>query len=397
MWLYVDLNSYFASVEQQLHPELRNRPIAVVPMMADTTFVIAASYEAKAFGVKTGTMVKDAKRMCPGLKLVAGHHEDYIRYHEKIITAIESCHPITAVSSIDEVACRLGGRDLILENAIQLAKEIKQKIYAVGECLGCSIGIAPNRFLAKTASDMQKPNGLTVLLKEDIPHKLYRLKLNDLCGIGPRMEVRLKEAGIQTIEQLYQQSLEKLRQVWGGIGGEYFYKWIRGENLEMSYRTLQSISHQHVLPPAQRTPSGSLAVGHKLLHKAAARLRKHQLWARRMGLYIRHVDRSRFKCEIKFLECHDTLTLQENFQSMWAKSSTLIPALKISVVLFDLVHESDRNFSFFDNPQRSKLSLAMDKLNLKYGRNTIYFGSIHKALSSAPTRIAFSSIPDLEI
>ncbi len=110
-WLFVDLNSYFASVEQQVRPELRGKPVAVVPVEADTTCCIAASYEAKAYGVKTGTIVADAKRLCPDLILVEGRHELYTDYHHRIIKAVESCVPVTAVCSVDEMACRLMGRE----------------------------------------------------------------------------------------------------------------------------------------------------------------------------------------------------------------------------------------------------------------------------------------------
>src|SRR5437868_11444945 len=103
-WLFVDLNSYFASVEQQDRPELRRKPVGVVPMLADTTCCIAASYEAKAYGVRTGTIVADAKRLCPGIILVEGRHELYTEYHHRIVEAVESCLPVTAVCSIDEMA-----------------------------------------------------------------------------------------------------------------------------------------------------------------------------------------------------------------------------------------------------------------------------------------------------
>src|SRR5208337_4195962 len=109
-WLFVDLNSYFASVEQEVRPELRGRPVAVVPMMADTTCCIAASYQAKAHGVKTGTLVGEARRICPGLQLVEARHELYVEYHHRIVAAVEQCVPVTAVLSIDEMGCRLLGR-----------------------------------------------------------------------------------------------------------------------------------------------------------------------------------------------------------------------------------------------------------------------------------------------
>ena len=117
-WLFVDLNSYFASVEQQVRPELRGRPVGVVPMMADTTCCIAASYEAKAFGVRTGTIVADARRMCPEIVFVEGRHEIYTEYHHRIVEAVESCVPVTAVCSIDEMACRLIGRERHLRGGL---------------------------------------------------------------------------------------------------------------------------------------------------------------------------------------------------------------------------------------------------------------------------------------
>ena len=163
-WLFVDLNSYFASVEQQVRPELRGRPVGVVPMMADTTVCIAASYEAKAFGVRTGTVVADAKKMCPEIVFVEGRHEIYTEYHHRIVEAVESCLPVTAVLSIDEMACRLMGRERPLLAAMELGRKVKARILErVGPMMRSSVGLATNRYLAKVASDMEKPNGLVAL------------------------------------------------------------------------------------------------------------------------------------------------------------------------------------------------------------------------------------------
>src|ERR1700727_3252543 len=109
-WLFLDLNSYFASVEQELRPELRGRPLAVVPVVADTTCCIAASYEAKRYGVRTGTQVGEAKALCPGIILVEARHELYVDYHHRVVEAVESCLPATSVMSIDEMACHLLAR-----------------------------------------------------------------------------------------------------------------------------------------------------------------------------------------------------------------------------------------------------------------------------------------------
>src|SRR3954453_2947714 len=202
-WLFVDLNSYFASVEQQDRPELRGKPVGVVPMLADTTCCIAASYEAKAFGVRTGTIVADAKRLCPGIPLVEARHELYVEYHHRIVEAVESCLPVTAVCSIDEMACRLMGRERPLLAAMELAGKVKARIRErAGECLRSSVGLATNRYLAKVASDMEKPDGLVALTLDILPEALRRLTLRDLPGIGARTEKRLNERGIHTMEDL---------------------------------------------------------------------------------------------------------------------------------------------------------------------------------------------------
>ena len=141
-WLYLDMNSFFASVEQEMNPALRGKPIAVVPLLADTTCCIAVSYEGKAFGVKTGTKVGEAKKLCPGIHLIEGNHENYIKYHNRIVETVESCIPVEAVCSIDEIASRLTGSQQDVGIAGALADKIKSSIrMQVGSSLRCSIGV----------------------------------------------------------------------------------------------------------------------------------------------------------------------------------------------------------------------------------------------------------------
>ena len=233
-WLFVDMNSYFASVEQDSRPELRGLPVAIVPMMADTTCCIAASYEAKAFGVKTGTIVSDAKQLCPGLVLVEARHELYVQYHHRIVEAVESCVPVTAVLSVDEMACRLMGRERPLLAAMELGRQVKRRILEqVGPMMRSSVGLATNRYLAKVASDMEKPDGLVALPLDILPEALRQLKLRDLPGIGSRMEKRLNEQGIQTMDQLLALASDQAGDVWGSVLGSRLGHWLRGEDFDM--------------------------------------------------------------------------------------------------------------------------------------------------------------------
>ncbi|MFA5974848.1 MAG: hypothetical protein WC859_01610 [Elusimicrobiota bacterium] len=219
-WLFLDLDSYFASCEQQEHPELRGKPVAVIPLQAETTCCLAASYQAKAFGVKTGTLVADARVRCPNIVFVEGHHRLYTRYHERIVETVETCLPIDSVLSVDEMICELTGSQQQIPNAVALARKIKHVLRErVGAILTCSIGLATNRYLAKVASDRNKPDGLTIFLQENLPEALYPLALRDLPGIGPRMEKRLQEHGIFSVQALCRLDRTPMRQLWEAWSG----------------------------------------------------------------------------------------------------------------------------------------------------------------------------------
>ena len=151
--LHVDMDAFFASVEQQAQPRLRGQPIGVVPMLADTTVCIAASIGAKAFGVKTGTRVAEARRLCPGIEFIVARHELYIETHHRAVAVVDSLVPVRKVLSIDEMDCELTGRWREPERALDIARRVKTALtQRIGECLRTSIGIGPNTFIAKTAS-----------------------------------------------------------------------------------------------------------------------------------------------------------------------------------------------------------------------------------------------------
>ena len=417
-WLLLDLNSYFASVEQELRPELRGRPIAVVPVMADTTCAIAASYEAKAFGVRTGTRVGDAKQMCPGIELVEARHELYVDYHNRIVEAVERCVPVAAVLSIDEMASSLIGREQPLSAALDLAKRIKASIREnVGSMLRCSIGLAPNRYLAKIASDMQKPDGLVALTLDQLPSALTNLTLRDLPGVGARMEERLQKQGIRTMPQLLALDRENLNRVWGSINGEKLWYWLRGEDFQDAELEHQkSISQSHVLPPELRTEDGCYAVAHKLLHKAAMRLRTARLWTTHVSLTIKYaapkeqaqkqhssgIHQTSWSEGLSVIECQDNQTLIEVLQKLWAARPHDEKHRKpfyVGVWLGNLVPDHLHTLSLFSGleteSKRNRLTSTMDALNHKYGTATIFSASMLLARAAAPTRIAFTSIPDL--
>jgi len=421
-FLHIDLNSFFASVEQQLHPEYRDRPVAVVPTKADTTCCIAASYEAKALGIKTGTQVGEAKRICPNIVLIEGDHAVYAKYSHAIAEAVELCCPVAHTPSIDEMVCQLMGREQEPPRARQIALAIKQKIKDdVGIALRCSIGMAPNRYLAKIASDMQKPDGLIGLLPSQLPRAIAHLELRDLPGVGARTEARLNAKGITTMEQLLALDRNGMHALWNSVWGDRLYHWLRGaatgDDGATSLPEIQkSLGHSHVLAPEHRTPEGSWAVAHKLLHKAAMRLRMEKFHAGSMSVTIRyaltreqaaHAKKSKkhfsglrhsgWGMEARFSPCQDTLTLLNILRSLWAKrpeGPEFQRPFFVGVTMHSLIPEDEMQATLFADPSnRAELAATMDKLNLKYGHTTLHFAGMLPARESAPTRIAFTQIP----
>ncbi len=406
--LFVDFNSYFASVEQQDAPQLRGRPVAVAPVMAETTCCIAASYEAKAFGVNTGTPVWEARERCPGIVVLQARPSRYVEVHHQLMEAIADCIPHGTPESIDEVPCWLIGRERQREHAEAIAANIKRTLQNRGfDAIRCSIGIAPNKFLAKTASDMKKPDGLTVLELHDLPHTLHSLELRDFCGIGPSMEARLHRAGIRSVEQLCAASREHLRAAWGSIEGERYWLQLRGFELPARKSQRGSVGHSHVLGPELRHYLGARSVLFKLLAKAAMRLRNEGFRAGGLAIRIRFVGwDKRFERDLQFAPIDDTPNLLkllgrelQTLERAIANGRWNVkrhPPLSVAVTLTQLEPKGVLTAELLQEDRRAgDTSAVLDAINRRYGNNALYFGAMQSALeqAAAPMRIAFAKIP----
>ena len=413
-WLFLDLNSYFASVEQQLNPALRGKPILVAPVDSDTTSAIAASVEAKKFGIRTGTPVWEAKRLCRDLIIVPAQHQRYVEFHDAIVAEVWRHIPVTKVCSIDEVACRLLDNENNAEAATALAKRIKAGIRAqVGTCLTSSVGIAPNRLLAKLASDMQKPDGLVILPAETLPHRLYGLRLRDIAGIGAKMEKRLAQDGINDIRQLCERRPRDAGNAWGGTNGDRLWYLLHGVDLPEKATQSRTLGHSHVLSPGKRGLEPVRLTARRLVLKAASRLRRKGYRCRLLMLHARFEDdKSTWRESIKLPATEDSFQLLAALDSLFPrlaeagrKRSMGFQIRMIGVTLSEIEPREAEQHSLFahldpDDPlaresRGTALSRAMDQINERFGRNAVSVGALDGSRNDhVGTKIAFGRIPE---
>ena len=397
-WLFLDMNSFFASAEQQMDPALRGKPVAVVPTMTNRTCCIAVSYEARPYGIKTGTNVGEARRRCPGLQVIEGKHKNYVRIHHDIVAAVETVLPVEQVCSIDEMVCRLSPQHREIGQAVRLAREVKTAIYEqAGVALRCSVGLATNRFLAKVASNMQKPNGLTAITREELPRKLYPLELSDFPGIAKNMRRRLESKGIRTTRQLCGLSKQQMVDAWESVLGEQWWYRLRGDECPEKPTQRRTLGHSHVLPPKLRNDEGARAVFVRLLHKAGMRLRRIDYWASRLVVRLAYCDGwPRWKQVMYLGRCQDTPSMLKAFERAWENRPRGPRPLQPSITLIDLVPGKCTTPSLFVEERRALAAAqTMDAVNERFGANSVYFASMHAARNAAPLRIAFTNIPDV--
>lgn len=408
-WLFLDLNSYFASCEVQERPDLRGKPVAIVPMETNYTVAIAANYIAKAYGVKTGTAIHEAKRLCPGLRCVLARHDVYVRYHHLIIDEVIKHIPISKICSIDELSSRLPPRQRSHDAAVAVAKQVKEGIRRnVGESITCSIGIAPNSFLAKVATDLQKPDGLVILDKNVLPDRLFAMELTDLPGISGRMERRLNVAGVKTVEQFWRLSARQARQIWGSVLGERMWYRLHGHDVEDPPSRKSVIGHSRILEPNLRVPAAAWLMARKLTIKAATRMRREEYFATVFDLYVRDPEGQGWQGAVKMAPGQDNFVFLKALDKLWQEMliEFAVPKLlQVSVNLHGLCRKEEITPDLFDTAskawqkiqaKRDALTQAMDKINRRFGADSVQLGVVPSTQASfVGTKISFTRIPEM--
>ncbi len=395
LFAHLDLNSCFASVEQQANPLLRFRPIAVTAYSADKGCVLASSYEAKRMGVKTGMRFSDAKKLCPNLFSLVSDPPKYRFVHKQVKKLLENyCHSVTA-KSIDEFLLDFTNfkhQNLDLKNLfLQIKREIKNQI---GDYLTVSVGIAPSSYLAKVASNLKKPDGLEEINFQNFLDVYSKLELTDLTGISTKTAVRLNMVGIETVMDLHGANIHHLNQAFHSILASYWYQKIRGYDAGIWTDSVKSIGHTYTLPKASASLRETKLVLAKLAEKVSVRLRHQGFVAHGLSLGVRFQNQT---------SCHKSLTVQESLfdtstiYSLAEKVLDTFPSLpvrNIYLTCFNLTVSSSLQLDLWgQTTKKADLNQCLDTIKEKWGNYAIHPASLLGSQNHAPDAIGFGNIP----
>lgn len=288
--LHVDMDAFFASVEQRDNPELRGKPVLVGGGVRGV--VCAASYEARPFGCRSAMPMGQAKRLCPQAIIVKPRHGRYREVSEQVFTILESFSPLVEPISFDEGFIDITGSIALRGDPITQASSVRQLVRDKLQ-LTCSVGVAPNKFLAKLASDMNKPDGMMVMgpRVEDIQPILDPLDVGRMWGVGPATLSQLHSAGIRTFADLRERSLDELATRFGSMG-ERFHRLCRGQDDRpvVPDREAKSIGHEETFDENIPDPELLRSILSAQVEHVARRLRRHGLGSRSLSLKIRLPD-----------------------------------------------------------------------------------------------------------
>ncbi len=287
--LHVDMDAFFASVEQLDDPRLRGKPV-LVGGAGPRGVVAAASYEARVYGCRSAQPMAVARRLCPQAIIVKGHFDRYREESQKVFAILHDFTPMVEPVSIDEAFLDVTGSQPIFGEPEAMARRIKDRIRAETKLTG-SVGVAPNKFLAKLASDMDKPDGLTVIRPEDVDRVLPPLPIGKIWGIGPKTAERLEGIGVRTIGDLRKLDPDVLARRLG-TDADHYLRLAHGlDDREVTGDAdAKSIGHEQTFGENLTDPEQVRAVMLEQAEQVSARLRKHKLFARGVTVKIRYGD-----------------------------------------------------------------------------------------------------------
>lgn len=376
--MHIDMNAFFASVEQQCNPELRGKPIAVIG--SGRTVVTTASYEARAFGVKTGMNTWEARQACPQIIFVVGDNRKYADTSTRIIAMMGDYTPLVEVFSIDEAFLDVTGSIKLFGSAETIAYQLKARIrHEFG--LTCSIGIAPNKLLAKLASDMQKPDGLTIIPPNRVTEILERLPVKELCGIGKRVEKQLADLNIFTCGQLGRASVDRLKRRFG-INGERLVMMGRGVDEspvvpQEDEEEVKSVGHSLTLERDVTGRDGLAKYVLQLSEMVGRRARRYHVTGRTVHLTIRYGDFTTLgKQQTRTSPTNQSEEIYHDAMAILDIFDLSRPVRLVGVRITNLTHHADQLPLFEKERKAALLAAAMDEANDRFGEFAVTFASV---------------------
>ena len=398
--LFVDLNSCFATIEQQARPMLRGRPVAITNRISPNACIIAASYEAKARGIKVGMRRREADAICPEIIYAETEPSKYIFVHEKLKAIMQDYSAKVVMKSIDEGIIDLAEapEHIRTRNRYEIGRELKDRLLnEVGDWMRCNVGISSNRFLAKLAGELHKPDGLDEITPENQRAIFATLKLTDLPGINVRMERRLNAVSIFTPLQFLDADEETLvKLVCKSIDGHKWYRRLRGIEVDDVSYDIKSVGRQYVMESRNLSRTETAA---RILHLAedvGYRLRSKNLYARGAFVWIYGYDDVYY--HKNYLGPHAFNTdadICRIASRLFAELPS--PARIIGVTVYKLQDHPDYqpNFWFEQEDRKENLCIASDRINLRFGARTVHSAD-SCGTDHVKTKIPFGSVRYLD-
>ena len=391
--MHVDLNSAFASIEQQSRPLLRGKPVAVLNRRTEHTIIVTASYEAKARGVKVGMKFTEAARLAPGLVPIESDPAKYRYVYKKLMAILNDYSPNVIMKSIDEGVIDFHGMP-IDRPLVEIGYEIKRRLKEeVGVAMRCNVGIGPNRFLAKTAAGLHKPDGLDVITADNLRATYETMKLTDLTGIATHMEQRLNAVDIYTPLQFLDASSLALEKVaFKSIIGGQWHDRLRGYEVDDRPMTTKTVGRQYVLEKRNLTRSEITTRLHNLCESVGFRLRSQEKAARGIYVYARTAERKYWHaCRLCQLPFYSDTTINSLAQQLFTKAPDDIR--EIGLHCYNLTDNDNSQMSLFGDvlAREQQLVDAIDDINQRFGDRTVHSADTLTTDELVKVKIPFGS------
>ncbi len=394
--MHVDLNSCFAIIEQQANPLLRNRPVGVAAYDTPNGIILAASYDAKAKGVKVGTPVREAKLLCPGIVVLTPDPDKYFDAHARFKKVLLKYTSSITPKSVDEFVIDFVGSPVIRNGLLleDIGHKIKQDVKeALGEYVTINVGIGPNRFLAKLAAGLNKPDGLDVINSDNLRQVYSKLDLVDLPGINHRYKARLNLAGIYTPLEFLDATIPKLKhQVFHSINGFYWYLRLRGHEVDSEDFSRKSFGQQYAMGHKTADKQEIARLLMKLCEKAGRRLRQDGYSANGIAFWLAFSNRTYFSKRQKTASSmYATSDIYRAANHLLESVDIPAPATNIGVTVYDLSPITPYQIGLFDNQSGDNRALARaaDKVNDRYGEFTLVPAIMANMEDTIIKRVAF--------